>query len=140
MTSDSTAERSDPPAEADAAAESLFQPPPELSVADIDQSPPAAPGPMPRSDPDNPFRRMEQLLAEIRAHLDASARETRIRQFSLARLAAALLQALVVGLVVWSLSDWLFAMEPAGLGIKLGFAAVFELGVIAALLAARDPD
>lgn len=83
----------------------------------------------------SPFRRMEQLLAEIRAHLDARARESRIREFSLPRLAAALLQALVVGLIVWAASDWVFAVDPASLWIKLGFAAVLELGVIAALLA-----
>jgi hypothetical protein len=78
---------------------------------------------------------MEQLLAEIRANLDARTRESRVREFSLPRLAAALLQALVVGLVFWALSDWVFGVDSASLWIKLGFAAVLELGVIAALLA-----
>lgn len=86
------------------------------------------------------LQRIERLLAEVRAHLDATARESRVREFSLARLIGALLQALVVGLVVWALSDWVFAIEPLPLLVKLAFAAVLQLVVITTLLTARDGD
>ncbi len=91
----------------------------------------------PAAGPDA-LQRMERLLAEIRAHFDATARERRVREFSLARLIGSLLQALVVGLVVWALSDWVFAIEPLPLLVKLAFAAVLQLIVISTLLMARE--
>jgi hypothetical protein len=71
--------------------------------------------------------RSEALLQDIRAALDADIREQRHREFSPVRLVGALCQSLVVGLLLWALSDWIFG-EPVGyLQIKLAFAAVLQL-------------
>ena len=48
------------------------------------------------------------------------------------------MQALVVGLLAWSLSDWVFQVPAEGLFIKLAFAAVLQLIAMTALLMSKE--
>ncbi len=82
--------------------------------------------------------RVERLLEEIRGALDARARDKRYKEFSATRLVGAVLQALVVGLMAWSLSDWVFQLPAEGLFIKLAFAAVLQLIAMTALLMSKE--
>ena len=82
--------------------------------------------------------RVERLLEEIRGALDAKARDDRYKEFSVTRMAGSVLQALVVGLMAWSLSDWVFQLPAEALFIKLGFAAVLQLTAMTALLMSKE--
>jgi hypothetical protein len=111
-----------------------------------ESEPSLLPDVFPRSAPPDPapadletLRRIERLLDEMRNLLDTSQREAQHRAFSPARLAGAILQALVIGLVAWAFSDWIFQSPPAPLQIKLAFAAVLQLIALTAFLTApRD--
>jgi hypothetical protein len=83
------------------------------------------------------LRRIERLLVDIRGHLEATARAHRHRDFSLSRLVAALLQALVVGLVIAALADWAYQTPPGAQLVKLAFAGVLQLGALTALVLAQ---
>lgn len=85
--------------------------------------------------------RIEQVLGDIRGRLDALDRERRYRSFSLALLAAAVLQALVIGFLLAALADWLFYSDTVQAGavlVKLGFAAVLQLAALTGFAAGRD--
>jgi len=87
------------------------------------------------------LERIEQVLGEIRGRLDALDRERRYRSFSLARLAAAVLQALVIGFLLAALADWLFYSDTVQAGavlVKLGFAAVLQLAALTGFAVGRD--
>jgi len=84
------------------------------------------------------LRRIEELLAEIRARLDTVAQLQQHREFSLARLIGAVLQALVVGLIIAAFADWAFQAPPVQQLIKLLFAGVLQLGVLTAFIVARE--
>ena len=83
-------------------------------------------------------KRVERLLEEIRGALDASARDRGYKEFSPTRLIGALLQALVVGLLAWALSDWIFQLPSEALFIKLAFAMVLQLTALTALLMSKS--
>jgi hypothetical protein len=85
------------------------------------------------------LERLERTLDEMRGGLDATVREERHREFSAARLIGSIVQALAVGLVLWALSDWVFG-ELSQVTIKLGFAGVFQMGALTALLLGRESD
>ena len=84
------------------------------------------------------LRQIEQSLDEIRGRVDTATRAHRHREFSVARLIGALLQALVVGFVIAALADWAYQAPPAGQLVKLAFAGVLELGALTAFVLARD--
>jgi hypothetical protein len=94
--------------------------------------------PDPRPEDLATLRRIEHVLDEMRNLLDTTQREQQHRVFSPARLAGAILQALVVGLVAWALSDWILAAPAGPLQIKLAFAAVLQLIVLTAFASARQ--
>ncbi len=86
--------------------------------------------------------RIEQVLGEIRGRLDVLDRERRYGTFSVARLAAAVLQAIVVGFFLAALADWLFYSDPVQAGavlVKLGFAAVLQLAALTGFVVGREP-
>lgn len=85
------------------------------------------------------LRRIERLLEQVRQRLEVTERATRYREFSLARLIGALLQALVVGLLVAALADWAFQGSPAQQLVKLTFAGVLQLGALTAFIMTREP-
>jgi len=82
--------------------------------------------------------RMEGMMSDMRAALDAESREADFRSGSLLPIAAAVLQVLAGGAVALALLDALLSAGAAVTLVKLGFATVFQLAVIAALLAARS--
>lgn len=84
------------------------------------------------------LERLEALVDEVRRGVDVVARERRHREFSPARLVGSILQSLVVGLVLWGLSDWVFAEPTEGLFVKLAFAAVLQLGALTAFVLGRE--
>lgn len=84
------------------------------------------------------LRRIERLLEQLRQRLETTARAERYREFSLARLFGALLQALVVGLLMFALTDWVYQGSPAQQLVKLAFAGVLQLGALTAFLLARE--
>jgi len=102
------------------------------------QDPRPTRGPGPDNDSLATLRRIVQLLDEIRGRLDIDARARRHRQFSLARLLGALLQALVVGLVIAALADWVYGAALGAQLVKLVFAGVLQLGALTAFVIARD--
>ncbi len=75
-------------------------------------------------------------LEAIQERIDARDRVSQHREFSIARMMAPILQAVVVGLAAWAASDWAFSSDPMWIIVKLGFAAVLQIGVLAAVLAA----
>lgn len=87
--------------------------------------------------------RLEGLLREIRGALDASAREQEHREFSIARLLAAIAQGLSIGLLLWAALDWLMPGEPGqgagqgAAGLKLLFAIVLQLMALTAFYVSR---
>ena len=84
------------------------------------------------------LRQIESLLADIRGQVDATLRERRHREFSVARLTGALLQALVVGLVIAAVADWAYRADPAFQLVKLAFAGVLQLGALTAFVMSRQ--
>lgn len=84
------------------------------------------------------LRRLERGLDELRGLLEANARVQRHREFSFARLAGAVLQALVVGLLMLALSDWFFQADVGQLLVKLALAGVLQLATLTAFILARD--
>lgn len=86
------------------------------------------------------LERVERLLGDMRGVLNSAASESRHREFSAGRLIGSILQALVLGLVLWALSDWVFGEDAQHLLIKLAFAAVFQLGALTALVWGRGVD
>ena len=86
------------------------------------------------------LERVERTLVELRRSVDTGVRERRHREFSAARLIGSILQALVLGLVLWALSDWLFAEPREGLLVKLAFAGVLQLGALTGFLLGREVD
>jgi len=84
------------------------------------------------------LERMERVLSETRGRLEAAERSQRHREFSLARFAGALLQAVVVGLIIGALSDWAYEAPPAQQLVKLAFAGVLQLAALTAFIVARD--
>jgi hypothetical protein len=108
---------------------------------------PPAPTPAPETEaPDDyddedavaTLHRIEHTLDEIRRTLQNTAREQRHREFSPARLIASVLQALVIGMVLWALSDWVFEEPRESLLVKLSFAAVLQLGALAGFTLGRE--
>lgn len=84
------------------------------------------------------LERLEQVLGRMRSALELRVREERHLEFSPARLIGAVVQALVVGLVLWALSDWVFAEPPVALLTKLAFAGVLQLGALTAFMLGRE--
>jgi hypothetical protein len=82
--------------------------------------------------------RIEHALNEVREHLEASEHERQHREFSIARLLGSLLQALVIGLMIAALADWVYGQPEARQLVKLAFAGVLQLGALTAFLTARD--
>lgn len=83
---------------------------------------------------------MEKHLSQIRGALDAAARESEHREFSIGRLIGAILQVIVAGLVALALLDWLLAAPSDSLDslfIKLAFAAVLQLSALTAFVLSR---
>lgn len=113
--------------------------PPSSEVA-----PPAERGtgqPQPLSHDDDTratLRRIEALLQELRAHAESVARPRRHREFSLARLFGAILQALVVGLIIAAAADWAFQAPLGSQLVKLVFGGVLQLGALTAFTISRD--
>ena len=108
-----------------------------------------APGGKPAA-PDSPVEadvllaRIEKSLSEVRAHMNASARESRHKEFSFTLLAGGIAQAIVLALLIWALSDMIFmdgsSGETVGLPlVKLAFAGVLQLVALTAFVASR-PD
>jgi hypothetical protein len=100
--------------------------------------------------PDSPaeadvlLARIEKSLSEVRAHMNASARESRHKEFSFTLLAGGIAQAIVIALLIWALSDMVFiggsSGETVGLPlVKLAFAGVLQLVALTAFVASR-PD
>jgi hypothetical protein len=122
----------------------LFTPDPPGDMAALD----ADTGQRPQHPPDrsasrpellSTLERLERTLDQMRGGLDATAREQRHREFSLARLVGAIAQVLVVGLVLWALCDWVFN-ELGQVLVKIGFAGVLQLGALTAFLLGRESD
>ncbi|MBU0639563.1 MAG: hypothetical protein KKB50_11915 [Planctomycetes bacterium] len=84
--------------------------------------------------------RIEDLLGQIRGELDATARDRQHKDFSATRLLGTCVQALVVALLAWALSDWIFQISGEALLIKLAFAAVLQLVALTALTVARREE
>lgn len=84
------------------------------------------------------LQRIERTLGEIRAVMDAGAREERYKEFSLPRLIAPVAQLIALALVLFALLDWVFGREVGWLLAKLGFACVVQLVALTAVLASVD--
>lgn len=102
------------------------------------EAPPSGPAGEPAAEQQSVFRRLEELLIEIRAGLDASLREQQHRSFSLVWLAGAIVQVFVLGLIALSTLDWFFQAAFQDLLIKLAFAAVLQLVALTAFLLSGD--
>jgi hypothetical protein len=113
-------------------------------TASAPEQPPAPPPPASGSDLRSEdaaaaIGRLEGLVREIRGALDASAREREHREFSIARLLAAIAQGLAIGLLLWAALDWLMPGER-GEGapvVKLLFAIVLQLMALTAFYVSR---
>lgn len=88
-------------------------------------------------DPASSLERIDRTLRDIRAILDAQVREQQHREFSAAQLVGAVLQAVVVGLLVLALLDWLYQWGVTRTYVKLAFAAVLQMMALTAFVAAR---
>jgi hypothetical protein len=84
------------------------------------------------------LRRIERALEEIRGRLETTARAQQHREFSLARLLAALCEALAVGLVIIALAGWIYDVPPGKLLVELALAGVLQLGALTAGLMGRE--
>lgn len=83
------------------------------------------------------LRRIEKRLEEIRGLLNAQVRERQHREFSAALLVGVVVQIVAGGLIGMALLDWIFQAPAASLAVKLGFAAVFQLVALTALVVWR---
>lgn len=91
------------------------------------------------ADRDEALRHIEGALDDIRTALDAHLRERQHRDFSLARFAGAISQAVVIGILAWAASDCFFGIAGETILIKLGFAGVLQLVAMTAfVLAGRE--
>ena len=86
------------------------------------------------------LRHIEELLEELRRTVIATVREHRHQEFSLARLLGSILQALVAGLLLWALTDWVFGEPRDVLLTKLAFAAVLQLAALTGFVLGREVD
>jgi len=86
------------------------------------------------------LERIEHALDEVRAAMDTTVREHRHREFSAVRLVGSITQALVVGLLLWALSDWVFEEPPGAVLTKLAFATVLQLAALTAFLLGRETN
>jgi hypothetical protein len=84
------------------------------------------------------LERMEGQLRHLHGQFDNTERERQHQHFSAARLIGAILQALVLGLVIAGSADWVYGSPVGPLLVKLGFAAVFQLGALTAFLVAQE--
>ncbi len=120
-------------------AESQTDPPPDPAPAAINP-------PTHSAEADLLLARIEKNLAEVRAQVNATSRESRHKQFSFTLLAGGIAQAVVIALLLWTLSDILFlsgTSGPAPLGdrlIKLAFAGVLQLVALTAFTASRSGE
>ncbi len=90
-------------------------------------------------EPAEVLRGMADQLLEIRVMLDKASRAQQHRELSVARPIGAIVQAVVVGLLAWALSDWVFAVDAGQVLIKLGFAIALQLVALTAFtLMPRD--
>jgi hypothetical protein len=83
------------------------------------------------------IRRIEKRLGELHGSVEALVRERQHREFSIAALAGSLLQVVVVGFLFAALADWIYGGPPARQLVKIGFAAVLQLGALTAFFIAR---
>lgn len=81
---------------------------------------------------------IETSVEDLRDAVAGLARTQQYQEFSAARLVGAVIEALVVGLLLWALSDWAFEAPVAQLFIKLGFALVLQMAALTAFLLARE--
>lgn len=86
------------------------------------------------------IERMERVLGDLRSLVSSTVREKRQYEFSLARLFASISQALVAGLLLWALSDWVFGEPHDALLVKLAFAAVLQMSALTGFLLGREVD
>ena len=86
------------------------------------------------------LNRIEHSLGDVRRTLSATAREHRHREFSPARLIGSILQALVLGLLLWAVSDWVFGEPHNALLVKIAFAAVLQLTALTAFVLGREVE
>lgn len=112
--------------------------PPALSPAAAEAAVQEPPGSAAPSDEALTLARLEKLVGEIRAAVDAGLREQRHKEFSPARLVGAILQVLVVGLVAMAAMDYLFQVPVGQLVIKLAFALVLQTMVLTAFVLAGE--
>ncbi|MCG3129084.1 MAG: hypothetical protein CHACPFDD_03993 [Phycisphaerae bacterium] len=89
-------------------------------------------------DPRVLLERIDAALADIRAHLDALARDRERRDLTAGRLTGAIAQSLVIALLAWAASDWIFGVAFETLATKLGFALLLQLLALTGFLLSRD--
>ncbi len=82
-------------------------------------------------------RQLEQTHHQVREQLDRISHERAYRDFSMLRLLAAMLQAIVIGLLVVAVADWVYGVSAARQLVTLAFAGVLQLGTLTAVSAAR---
>ncbi len=95
-------------------------------------------GPDVRADTLQALARLEKLVGEIHAALDARLREQKHKDFSPAWLGGAILQVLVVGLVVMAGMDCLFQLPVGRPVLKLAFALVLQGMALTAFVVAGE--
>ena len=103
--------------------------------------PPASAGELAPQEAAAAIGRLEGLVREIRGALDASAREQEHREFSIARLFAAIAQALSIGFLLWAALNWMMPADGGEGGvivIKLLFATVLQLMALTAFYMSRQ--
>lgn len=91
-----------------------------------------------RTDPRALLRHIDAALNDIRANLDALARDRERRDLTAGRLTGAVAQSLVIALLAWAASDWIFGVAFETLATKLGFALVLQLLALTGFLLSRD--
>lgn len=91
--------------------------------------------PLPRGAPADDAT--TRLLTEIRDQLDSQRRWHEHQEFSPARLIGGFLQVVVVPLVLWAASDWVFGYAYNEIFTKLGFALVLQLMALSAFVLSR---
>jgi len=88
-------------------------------------------------EPLRSLARVERLLREIHAMLDAGVRDQEHHSFSLSLLVGSILQVVVAGLIALALLDWIFGAPSDALLLKLAFAAVLQLCALTAFAVSR---
>ncbi|MBI5863046.1 MAG: hypothetical protein HZB38_00765, partial [Planctomycetes bacterium] len=69
--------------------------------------------------------------------LETTTREQQHQEFSIARMAGAIVQAVAIGLLGWSLLDFLFEASSMTL-LKITLAGVFQLMALTAFFLSRE--